>query len=331
MSAVWDPLRYLETEPTARKFLSQRYAAVGVEYPERQAFQQSTRFVYLLKQARAFYRAASQADLLIQPLLLFYGCTHLLKAVLLSRDPFYPQNSRMLQHGVTTRKLKKTPYFLLEDEVRPQKEGFFARLAKILALPSMQDRYAVKDLFSAFAELADDYSAVVEQSNWLPINVPPGNEIISFPAVPYGSLAFSAETFLQLLNRLAPDGIRFTKMVQQNDLLPRHADEKTVVFQCAIRSALQQHPLFFRTGSGRYYFWNGSLENLPAVEWASHFLLLYLLGMLCRYETEVWGELVLSHSFAEMYLIERFLAYHQTAFPLLIMELFHKNNTRHEP
>lgn len=331
MLAVWDPLRYLETEPAARKFLSQRYAAVGVEHPERQAFQQSTRFVYLLKQARSFYRAALQADLLIQPLLLFYGCTHHLKAVLVSADPFYPQNSRMLQHGMTTRKLKKTPYFLLEDEVRTQKEGFFTRLAKVLLLPDMQDRYSVKELFSAFAELADDYSAVVEPSYWLPITVSPEHRMVSIPAVGNGSLAFSADTFQQLLNRLAPDGIRFSSIDRQDIPPSRLANGKEVLLQLTGAFCLEQHPLFVRTENGRYYFWNGSVDNLPAQEWASHFLLLYLLGMLCRYETEVWGDLVLSHSYAETYLIERFLAYHQTAFPHLIMVLLNKNNTRLQP
>lgn len=323
MLTAWDQIRYLETEPTARRFLHAAYCSLGIEHPERQAFQQSTRFIYTWKQARAFYRAAEESDMLVRPLLLFYGCTHLLKGVLITRDPNYPQNSRMLQHGVTTRKLKRNPYLLLEDEVRPQKEGFFAHIAKVLLLSPLQQRYSVKELFDGLAELRNPYSLVIEESKWIPVSVDRTERegtVLIFPANHSGVLAYSEETLLQLINRLSPEDVDF---VWERD----GTGARRLLFPHANISWLCAHPLFRIEYTGTISFWNSTSDDLPLPAWASHFLLLYLLGMLCRYETEWWGELVLSHSYAETYLIEQFLRQHEVGFPFVIMERIQKNNT----
>lgn len=327
MDALWDPIRFLETEPTARTFLTKRYQASGIDYPERHAFGQSTRLVYTFKQARAMYHAASRSDLLVQPLLLFYGCTHLLKGYILCCDPDYPQNSRMLQHGVTTRKLKKNPYHLLQDEVRPQKEGLFAYLTKLLLLSPIQERYTAGELFCSIAELAEDCRAILGGSHWQPIHFAGENGVVVLPSICEGSLAFSDETLLHVLNRYSPDGVLFLGLNSAvfEDAKPVRRGEKCYRVSLLGKRTLLDHPLFAKTGADRYYFWNGSPDQLPLPEWASHFLLLYLLGMLCRYETEWWGELVYSHAFAESFLVERFLAYHQAVFPRVIVQLLEKS------
>jgi hypothetical protein len=323
MDVSWSFFRYLETEPTARKFLSAWYQSRGLEQPERLAFQQSNRFLYTWKQARAFYTAAANADFLIRPLLLFYGCVHLLKGSLIAMDPSYPQNSRMLQHGVTTRKLKRNPYQLLEDEIRPQKEGFFAQLTKAHGLFALQDRYLVKELFASLAELSDAYAAIAGNRVWhrVGFTTASGENILTFPSVVDGTLAYSPETFQQLLQRVAPPGLTFPAVQTTSP-----TGEKRIVLAADNLPLLNKHPLFHQTNNS-IFFWSGSPDLVPLPVWASHYLLLYVLGMLCRYETEWWGELVLSHGYAETYLVECFLSHHEQVFPTVIMEQLNKNNT----
>jgi hypothetical protein len=327
MRSIWDSFSYLETEPTARAFLTKTYASTGLERPERHAFQQSNRFLYTWKQARAFYHAAAANDLLIRPLLLFYGCVHLLKGVLISRDPFYPQNSRMLQHGVTTRKIKKNPYHLLEDEIRPQKEGLFPYLVQVLRHPILQDRYRVDQLFSYLPELAEDYRLITDDGHWQLVTLSTEDATLSFAADSAGTLAYSDETFIQYLNRLAPSNLRFSSKPNAGST-PSPVRKKLILELLDNEAALEQHPLFAKKASNTYLFWSDSMENLPLPSWCTHYLLLYLLGMLCRYETEWWGELVLSHAFAETYLVHRFLAVHEKVFPAIILDLLEKQNTR---
>ncbi len=57
-----------------------------------------------------YYDQFSKAPLALKPLLLYYGYVQLLKAILLTVDPIYPQSSSVLAHGVSTRKRKKQHY-----------------------------------------------------------------------------------------------------------------------------------------------------------------------------------------------------------------------------
>ncbi|UFJ40461.1 YaaC family protein [Brevibacillus humidisoli] len=329
MCSAWDPFRYLETEPTARHFLAERYAAAGLDNPERLAYQQSHRFMYTCIQARTYYLASAEGDLLIQPLLLFYGCVNLLKALLITREPDYPQNSRMLQHGVTTRKRKKSTYQLLQDEVRPQKEGLFPQLAHSLRLTIVQDRYTLDYLFASLPELVSDYSQSGFTSAWKPIQAifsSPGMQLL-FPHDSSGPLAYSTDTLAAYLNRVSPPNVHFYPA--QEDLKSDKTDSLTQPDRQATRAIhaqgpegvrLQQHPLLAAHSADRYLFWNGSTDQLPLPGWAAHYLLLYVLSMLCRYETEWWGELVLSRTMAEVYQVHRFLAIHRQLFPLYVYE-----------
>ncbi|WP_164553233.1 YaaC family protein [Brevibacillus marinus] len=331
---AWEQFRYLETEPATRRFLTERYACRGLDHPERLAYQQSHRFLYTCIQARTYYAQAAESSLLIQPLLLFYGCVNLLKALLITREPEYPQTSRMLQHGVTTRKIKKSAYQLLQDEVRPQKEGLFACLARALRLPVLQDRYTLEYLFCSLPELAGDYQRTGHAGCWQPVPaaVTESGVQLSFPPDKRGPLAFSAETLAAYLNRLAPASLRFFP-VSENDsqidpLAPPagrasragESQVKQITVRDAQGNGLQQHPLLYAQSADRYLFWNGSAEQLPLPGWAAHYLLLYVLSMLCRYETEWWGELVLSRTMEEVYLVDRFLSIHRQWFPRYLYE-----------
>jgi hypothetical protein len=315
MLSAWDSLRYLETEPTARQFLTECYQQAGFEHPERQAYQHCTRFVYIWIQARQYYQAAAQADLLIRPLLLFYGCVQMLKGCMLASDPAYPQSSRMLQHGVTTRKMKKSPYRLLEDEIRPQKEGLFAHAADVWKLSPLAERYKIKQLFASLPEMSGLYGKIVAPTDWLFVQASEKGSLLFFPQEKQGTLSYSLDTFVGYLNRLAPKDVHF------------QPEGKQVRLQ-GDAASLREHPLFVMSPNHNMYFWNGAEEDIPLPQWAVHYLLLYQLGMLCRYETEWWGELVLTQSLAEKLLVERFLSLHQDMFPRIIMDLLHKHNTR---
>src|SRR5690625_7504387 len=51
--------------------------------------------------------------------------THLLKASLVANRPNYPENTKVLAHGVSSRKRKKKQYVFMNDEVKAQHFGLF--------------------------------------------------------------------------------------------------------------------------------------------------------------------------------------------------------------
>lgn len=80
--------------------------------------------MYFLEHGKLYYHQAINAPMSIQPILLFYGLVHLIKACLLTIDPNYPNSTSVLAHGVSTRKLKKQQYLFFQDEVKIQKMDF---------------------------------------------------------------------------------------------------------------------------------------------------------------------------------------------------------------
>src|SRR5699024_2550653 len=54
-----------------------------------------------------------------------YGIVHLLKASLIAIRPYYPESTKMLVHGVSSRKRKKKQYSFLKDDVKIQYHGIF--------------------------------------------------------------------------------------------------------------------------------------------------------------------------------------------------------------
>ncbi|TPG91070.1 hypothetical protein EEL32_02990 [Brevibacillus laterosporus] len=333
---VWHQLSVVETEPTSRSFLTTSYHRIGLENPEKHAFQNSTRFLYTWMQARHFYEMATKSPLLIKPLLLFYGCVHLLKGLVLSKDPGYPQNSRMLQHGVTARKVKKSPYHLLDDEMKPQKEGFFPHLCRLLSLHPISNRYRIGDLFLSLPELREEMKYFHLSSPWIPTPIITEKPFVfALSQEDQGALSYSDETLHHFLNRSSskkevstnfPPFCTHRLNIDKDKVesaLPSASSKHVRFFDCeGGRVSLLNHPLFSMDQSKNFYLWNDT-QNQPIPFLASHYLLLYGLSMLCRYESETWGDLVLSHQYAEKLLVDKFCKHHLEFFPYMVGQELH--------
>lgn len=111
-------------------------------------YMNSSVFHYEWLIGREYWLEGLRAPLTVKPLLFFYGLTHLLKGIILLKDPYYPASSEVLAHGVTTRKRKKKGYRFLEDEIKIQKKGFFPHMAYTMfhVKLSQGEKWKVKDL-----------------------------------------------------------------------------------------------------------------------------------------------------------------------------------------
>ncbi|WP_166805855.1 YaaC family protein [Jeotgalibacillus sp. R-1-5s-1] len=105
--------------------LQQVYTQTNPETAHILASEKHELFCSHLEHAEAFYIQSNTSPLTIQPILQFYGFTHLLKAAITIKDPFYPEKSNQLAHGVTSRKRKKRDFSFLEDTVKIQKNGLY--------------------------------------------------------------------------------------------------------------------------------------------------------------------------------------------------------------
>ncbi|TDL30311.1 hypothetical protein E2R51_19120 [Jeotgalibacillus sp. S-D1] len=134
MSTIFNWNRYLPFYSRAeiRRYLEAEYRKLNYPNSERHAHERHTSFCYHIEHAEAFYIQSNVSPTIIQPLLQFYGLSHLIKACLITKDPFYPSNTSQLAHGVSSRKKKKSNYSFLEDTVKIQKNGLFPTLSSLL-------------------------------------------------------------------------------------------------------------------------------------------------------------------------------------------------------
>lgn len=236
-------------------YLQNSYERSGVKKSKEMAYENSYSVIYFTKMGNQFFEEGSRASIAIQPMLLFYGLCHWLKAAVLTVDPTYPANAQVLAHGLSTRKRKKKGYHFLQDEVRIQKEGLFPYLSKTL--------FHVKQL--------------------------------SGEKLTMRHLIYSIPELNNLLVQLFPT---------KNIALPSSSQENDKNWTTTYRPGL----------------------FAPLPELLIHYALLYQLSMICRYETEWWGELLYSFSSNDLPIISEFLSVTTIKCPQLIEDLLLNND-----
>ena len=326
---LWDSFLFFENEPISKTFLQGIYQKKQPEKCKTLAFQNTAKFIYNIKQSRQYYAAAMQSEILIRPLLLYYGMVSLLKAFILTQDPFYPATTRVLQHGLTSRKIKKNQYSVGEDEIKIQKEGLLPYVYSFLTNKPLENRYKVHELFALIPELQTSYQKVYQKGNLIPVNLSAyydfqhPSTLFYLPESVLDYTHRSYHSFIDYLNRYntgesyfapspleTPGGIISIKW---NHPLQQKVTENGNGFE---------NQLFVADYKGNFHFLISPTAVLPEI--TTHFMIMYILGMLCRYETERWGEIIFSFSSEDMYIIHEFLSISSRKFPNMIYDVLMK-------
>lgn len=327
---MWDTFVYFESEPATKNFLNNIYEKNGFKKEANKfAFQNTFKFIYFIKQAKEYFFSAKQSSILVKPLLIYYGMMSLMKAVILTKDPNYPSNTGVLRHGITSRKLKRSNYQFHDDEIRIQKEGllplFYTLMTKNSADKIVGTRYRIKELLSLQPELHESYKRLFNEKYYFPI---------SFLDLSPDSITFNVTQEImtlynnpsELLNdlnkysiqknsnfQIYEDGINYMKFKWENNL----SNSKNNLFD------FFKSPMIVRDYKDRFYIRPLLDEKFLLPEIIIDYLLMYNLGMLCRYDTELWGEIIFSFASEDMYIINEFVNTSLRRFPNLILnELF---------
>ncbi|MYL34423.1 hypothetical protein GLW08_12895 [Pontibacillus yanchengensis] len=298
----------LQSAPYAQSYLSHCYKKLQYQDIERKSFENTYRLIYYLEHGQTYYEQGKQAPLAIQPVLFFYGMGQLLKALLISKRPDYPETTSILAHGVTTRKRKKQQYSFLQDEVKIQHKGLFSYLAKHLFHVEQYttEKYSMNDLLSRLPELNPIYTLSSQKQNH--IFMEPLDPLLL--QIPEAILDDYNWTFSY-----------FTHSIQKK----HHHISQTVQHGNNIHISLERpldnpnHPYFYYDSYEDKYTLSTNRHHLePFPEILTHYLILYNLSMICRYETEWWGDQIHSFSSEDLVYIKAFLKLTQQKIPLLI-------------
>lgn len=303
---LYEPFTAFLSPSFTQKFLQNRYCRNGVDQPKIKSYRNSDSLIYYLEHGKRHYDLARFAPLELQPLLLFYGLTQWLKACLLTVDPDYPETAAVLAHGVSSRKRKKQHYAFLDDVVRVQKNGLAVQVAtKLFQLPPLEGTsFNMKGLLEKIPDLNPIFADLRGRAPFY--QVPFKDEkTAQIPSALLDDLHMTLPRFLTFLKQHTGFQGRLSKQTKQTLCLQLdHASQQWPVSYSG---------LVFLPRDRQHY------DGIPEI--LAHFLLLYNLSMIGRYETAWWSELFHYASGDDLPFIESFLRLTLKKAPQLISSL----------
>ncbi|RYI25004.1 hypothetical protein EVU96_25110 [Bacillus infantis] len=299
----WSSYSVFFSAENTQAYLKKCYTRHGIDQPEAKSYENCYPFIYYLEHGKIYYEQAAKSPLLIQPIMLFYGLVHLIKASILTADPNYPETTSVLAHGVSTRKRKKQQYSFFEDEVKFQKTGLFPFMAdKLFHMKHMEgDKIEMGELFKYIPELNELFQQTEGSPAFAGIELANGQ--LTMPASILDQFHMTEERFIDYFNSKGSYDIESAAQ----------GESGKITFSCDSVPPHDIRPLKFNIHEGSLSFplTKGNLVNFP--ELLLHYLLLYNLSMIARYETEWWSELMkmmpnkdypFIHSFLEITLLK---------------------------
>ncbi|MFC2948778.1 YaaC family protein [Virgibacillus sediminis] len=290
-------LTWLKNLQTSQLYLKECYSSLPDPRGEGKSYENSAGFLYYLDQGQLFLEEAERVDDRIKPLLCFYGLTHLMKACLLTTRPDYPESTSILAHGVTSRKRKKKQYTFYDDEVKIQQNGLFSyafdHLFQLNRLPF--EKMKMKTLFGLIPEMNDFL-------DW-----DESRKCVEIGDLYSKSLHFSQE----LLDAYHLTEKSFVHRLEATGL-PLHTTGRTkkhltVKLKMPILHSIG--PFYFHLEKEKIYFPCNRDDFIKVPEILIHYLLLYNLSMVSRYETEYWGELFTTKYGEDYSIISHYLSF----------------------
>ncbi|MGF2614036.1 hypothetical protein FZC84_22305 [Rossellomorea vietnamensis] len=300
--SVWESLSCFHSAEMSQKYLKKCYQKSSLNEAEVQSYNNCYPFIYYLEQGELYFKQALATPLSIQPILLFYGYIHLIKACILTIDPFYPQNTSVLAHGVTSRKRKKQQYSFLKDEIKIQKNGLLSHFAQeMFHVKHLEaEKFQMGDLLSQIPEMNDTFKIVLNKQTQFPLSL--NGQTLFFSNEILNHYHMSEERLHQFLKEKTEN-----KVNVHNGHLSLQDSLYEEIPPIRLNIKTRQYSLSCdRTGA----------YTLP--EPIIHYLLLYNLSMIARYETEWWSELLKTNSSNDYPIIKNFLCLSLEKPPVLI-------------
>jgi hypothetical protein len=308
----WTKFTTFQSTTWVQSYLRNCYENLNIESPEIKSFENCYPFIYYLEHGEKYYNLSHKSPTELKPVLLFYGMIQLIKACLLTVDPNYPESTSVLAHGATTRKRKKKDYHFLDDEIKIQKNGLFTHFAnKLFSYKEFEgEKYKMSALFKRIPEMNEPFKTCLNR----PFSIKSTSNSDS------ECLYFSKE----ILDYLHMTSDRFSDFISsQGNITVKEVKSAIEVQSMEIINLFNPSPFFIeQTGQVHLPIERNLYKAFP--ELMAHYLLLYNLSMICRYETEWWTDLFHTRPTNDYPLILNFLAITEHKIPYLIYEYLTK-------
>jgi hypothetical protein len=267
------------------------------------------KFSHFIRHGITCFNEAQHCSIMVKPLLLFYGMTSLKKALILLYDPGYPKTSSVLQHGLTTRKKKKLSYRFSEDEIKIQKEGLLPYFSKkVLNQPlTINAKYKMLTLLSQCPEMQNSIEMVYDTRASFPLT----------PSHQCSKQIYVTQLKTDRLESIKLDPDQLNVLLKPMLVHTEHLDRNLRLYLSIPSSLEASKSRIISDLVGGYHLYLGP-DNVIHPLITFH-MIMYCLSMLCRYDTEAWGELLDPYTSSERFIIDQFLALVFQKYPCLIL------------
>ncbi|MED4164584.1 YaaC family protein [Halalkalibacterium halodurans] len=302
----WEKLLPFFSATYTRKYLFERYEQQEIAQSSTMSYRTCYAFMYHLQHGKLFLEQGANAPYEIKPVLFFYGLIQLLKVCILTVDPEYPSSSQVLAHGVTTRKRKKNRYRFFSDEVKVQRHGLFSHvLDKMFHMKQINgEKYRMETLLLHAPILFPVLESIYKKTLAVPCHI--DEATLRIPTTLLDHYHMTEARFETYLNDYSVKKFTRQESSESGDFLMFKASSPLNPFKC--------HPFLYESKS-KVWLLTDREETLHLPSIAIHYLLLYNLSMLCRYETEWWGELFHTFDGEDLPIILRLLDGYEQLIP----------------
>lgn len=317
---LWQSYTPFHSAANVQEFLFKTYNRNQIEDAEKKSYNNCYPFIYYIEHGKSYYTLSEQAPISIKPVLLFYGMTQLVKACLLTVDPQYPESTSVLAHGVSTRKRKKQSYDFLKDEVKIQKNGLFSHFAeKMFNVEHLDgEKLTMISLLKRIPELNSLFHFSYQEEVAFPL-VKTSDETYVLKYNIIDKFHMTEDRFKDFLNDFFKTALNIS--FNKNDRMIN------ISFNDATKlSPISCHPFYYNHQLRSYFISSERELTTYFPEIMIHYLILYNLSMISRYETEWWSELLQHLSTKDLPFIQQFIHTTATKIPFLISEFLYGFN-----
>jgi hypothetical protein len=318
---VWHSYTPFHSSANVQEYLLKTYNLNQIDDAEKKSYNNCYPFIYYLDHGKSYYTLSQSAPISIKPVLLFYGMTQLLKACLLTVDPLYPESTSVLAHGVSTRKRKKQSYDFLKDEVKVQKNGLFSHFA--------QKMFHVEHLDGEKLTMISLLKRIPELNSLFSFSY---NEEVSYPLLKKNDNDNSYTVNYKIIDHFHMTEDRFKSFMNgtSNRTIDSRVNIETKSIELSFSdpkklTPLNCYPFYYHYYHDSYFISTNRELTSYFPEVMVHYLVLYNLSMISRYETEWWSELLQNISTKDLPFIQQFISTTEVKIPFLLSKFLYSN------
>lgn len=330
LEKVWTDFVGLEYESAVRDILRQLLESGRLTF--RDGEQRDSRFLYRyalpyisfsMQQAREYFFSARGATLLTKPLLLYYGMMSFARALITLVSPDFFTDQEDLYHGIKTLDKGRSDFRLAERRLQVARNGLFPQVHAIIN--GGKSREAEVSLLDLFTRLPDLYY------NCLYVYDLADAEMNCVRLVQGGVRKTESDGTMWVQFEIERE------LCEEPDRLPRHlreefeardGDSPVRVWVGKVRSrdlnevgkilhrlreiSLEDERFLIRPVPST------KGEPIQFSELELHYLLMFYLSSIARYQPHLWGELLIGRKTSETLLVRNFIEGSEKKFPCLV-------------